>query len=117
MVKDTPPAEAARALATRIEERHGAPLRLTDQSTQQAARALRLYADLLDQPEDEVMSFKVESWEGSQLMEVIARCAILSVALAAFEAAKEHRGDYKLTLRAGCRLIREHGPNLLQGRV
>ncbi len=106
------PAEAARALAQKIEERQGASLRLTNDSTRQAAHALRLYADLIDQPKAEDMSFKIETWEGGALMEVIARCALLPVALAAFEAAKEHRQSYRLTLRAGCRLIREHGPGV-----
>lgn len=103
-------AGAARALALRIEERQGASLRLTNDSTRQAAQALRLYADLIEQPRDDDQIFKIETWDGVQLMEVIARCALLPVALAAFEAAKQHRQSYRLTLRAGCRLIREHGP-------
>lgn len=59
----------------------------------------------------EGLPFRVEQWNTNDLLQVVAACANLLVAVGAFEAAVHEYPSHHWLLRHGARVIREHTPS------
>ena len=108
----TPASDEVRELADRIEARRGQRVSLTDVSRRLVDRALRLYADIVEQPTVDPRPFTVEVWHPEQehLLEVIARVNHQGIALAAFDEAARLMPSQRLLCRHGVHTMREHLP-------
>jgi hypothetical protein len=99
-----PTAAALPKLADRLAQHAGAAARLMPESATLAMVALRVYADLLEQPSIEMLGqpYEVAVIDADdRKTEILALCRIVIVAKAAFTAAVEQRAGKRVKLTRG----------------
>jgi hypothetical protein len=109
-----PPPTAAdrRKLADRLSQRQTSGARLTPESATLAMVALRVYADLLEQPSIETLGqpYEVAVIDADEhKTEILAVCRNVIVAKAAFLAAVEQRAGKRLKLTRGAQVYADSG--------
>jgi hypothetical protein len=104
-----PAAADVRKLADRLAARSGSGAKLTAESAHLAMVALRVYADLLEQPaiDDLGAPYKIETLNSSgDTDEIMSLCRNILVAQAAFEEGVKQRPGRDLRLRKGAHVLR-----------
>ena len=107
-----PTAADLRKLADRLAQRAGAGARLTPESATLAMVALRVYADLLEQPSIETLGqpYEVAVVDAREhKTEILALCRNVIVAKAAFVAAVEQRAGKRVKLTRGAQVHADSG--------
>jgi hypothetical protein len=107
-----PTAAELRRLADRLAQRHATGARLTPESATLAMVALRVYADLLEQPSIETLGqpYEVAVIDADDhKTEILALCRNVIVAKAAFVAAVEQRDGKRVKLTRGAQVHADSG--------
>jgi hypothetical protein len=107
-----PTAAELRRLADRLAQRHATGARLTPESATLAMVALRVYADLLEQPSIETLGqpYEVAVIDADDhKTEILALCRNVIVAKAAFVAAVEQRVGKRVKLTRGAQVHADSG--------
>jgi len=99
-----------RKLADRLAQRGSSGARLTPESAHLALIALRVYADLLDQPSIDMNDhpWRIEELDSEgRPLEILALAKNAFIARAAYDQAVVQRAGRKLHLRQGARVVAE----------